>query len=151
MNTTQLPLFAKLLRRYRVEAELTQEELAERASLSARAISDLERGVKTKPHRVTVELLADALCLPEEDRAALLAAVPRTCAPHTGAVSAPPTWFAASFQSGPEEGRLVQCPPELRQVVEGLVALYVGDNQQDRQVNITVIVFSAGDPITADE
>jgi DNA-binding XRE family transcriptional regulator len=42
--------FAVLLRRYRVAARLTQEELAERAALSARAITDLERGVRRFPY-----------------------------------------------------------------------------------------------------
>ena len=56
--------FARLLRYYRLAAGLTQEELAERARLSTRAISDLERGVKALPHHHTVELLAAALELP---------------------------------------------------------------------------------------
>ena len=59
--------FARLLRSQRLVAGLTQEELAERARLSARAISDLERGVKVLPHRHTVELLAGALEIPVED------------------------------------------------------------------------------------
>jgi DNA-binding XRE family transcriptional regulator len=40
---------------------LTQEGLAERARLSARAISDLERGLKETPHATTVHLLVLAL------------------------------------------------------------------------------------------
>ena len=59
--------FARLLRYYRLASGLTQEELAERAHLSARAISDLERGVKALPHRHTVELLAEALEIPVAD------------------------------------------------------------------------------------
>ena len=55
--------FAGVLRKLRAEAGLTQEELAEAAGLSPRAISDLERGVVTTPHRDTVRLLADALHL----------------------------------------------------------------------------------------
>ena len=58
--------FARLLRSYRLASGLTQEELAERARLSVRAISDLERGVKALPHRHTVELLAEALEIPVE-------------------------------------------------------------------------------------
>ncbi len=50
---------------------------AERATLSVRAVSDLERGLKTRPHRDTVQLLANALKLPPEDRLRLKAAVPR--------------------------------------------------------------------------
>ncbi len=62
--TAPPPLFGDLLRRFRLAAGLTQETLAERASLSARAISDLERGVKRRPQKETVRLLADALDLP---------------------------------------------------------------------------------------
>ncbi|HEY0933113.1 MAG TPA: helix-turn-helix domain-containing protein, partial [Trebonia sp.] len=55
--------FAALLRRLRKSVQLTQEELARAADLSIRAVSDLERGVATTPHRDTVRLLADALHL----------------------------------------------------------------------------------------
>src|SRR5262245_14681128 len=47
---------------------MTQAELAERAGLSERAISDLERGLKA-PQRATMRLLVDALGL-ESDAAA---------------------------------------------------------------------------------
>ena len=53
--------FGHLLRRYRVDAGLTQEELAERALLSARGISDLERGINRHPRYDTVRHLATAL------------------------------------------------------------------------------------------
>lgn len=68
--------FASLLRRYRDAAELTQEALAERAGLSVCSISDLERGVKLRPQRTTIRLLAGGLGLTETERAALGAAVP---------------------------------------------------------------------------
>ena len=45
----------------RTAAALSQEELAERAGLSVRAVSDLERGVHQAPRLETVRLLADAL------------------------------------------------------------------------------------------
>jgi transcriptional regulator with XRE-family HTH domain/tetratricopeptide (TPR) repeat protein len=57
-----------LLRRARRTAGLTQEDLAERAGLSARGISDLERGIIRAPRRDTLELLADALDLAPEER-----------------------------------------------------------------------------------
>lgn len=60
--------FGALLRRYRVAAGLTQAELAERSGLSTRGVSDLERGARTRPHRETVELLADGLGLDAADR-----------------------------------------------------------------------------------
>src|SRR6188768_2546191 len=50
--------FGDLLKRYRLAAGLTHEALAERATLSARAISDLERGVSRRPRRETIELRA---------------------------------------------------------------------------------------------
>ena len=50
-----------LLRRERLARGLTQEELAERARLSARAVSDLERGVKRAPRPDTLRRLAAAL------------------------------------------------------------------------------------------
>ncbi len=65
--------FAALLQRYRTAAGLSQEELAERAALSRRGISDLERGERRSPHPETVRRLADALSLGLTDRAALLA------------------------------------------------------------------------------
>ena len=48
--------FGDLLHRYRAAASLSQEALAERAGLSARAISDLERGVKQAPRPTTMQL-----------------------------------------------------------------------------------------------
>ena len=55
--------FDALLRRARRAAGLTQEQLAERAGLSARVISDIERGVIRAPRQDTLELLAGALGL----------------------------------------------------------------------------------------
>jgi len=69
--------FGALLRRYRVAAGLTQETLAEKAGLSARGISDLERGVIRFPRRDTLQLLLEALALPGPDEAILKAAALR--------------------------------------------------------------------------
>jgi len=52
-----------LLREHRREAGLTQEELAERAGISARAVSDIERGLRTTIYRDTANRLATALGL----------------------------------------------------------------------------------------
>ena len=54
--------FAEALQQHRHARGLTQAELAERAHLSERAISDLERGLKN-PQRATVRLLTQALGL----------------------------------------------------------------------------------------
>jgi predicted ATPase/DNA-binding XRE family transcriptional regulator len=69
--------FGTLLRRYRRAAGLTQEELAERARLSVRAITDLERGARRVPRKDTVHLLATALALPARERSAFEAAARR--------------------------------------------------------------------------
>jgi predicted ATPase/DNA-binding XRE family transcriptional regulator len=76
--------FGTLLRRLRLAAGLTQEALAERAGMSARAISDLERHPDRTPRLDSVASLADALDLDASQRAALLAAA----RPDPGAVTA---------------------------------------------------------------
>jgi transcriptional regulator with XRE-family HTH domain len=62
--------FGSLLRRLRVAAGLTQEELAGAARVSVRSVSDLERGVNLTARRDTAKLLADALKLAGPARAA---------------------------------------------------------------------------------
>jgi transcriptional regulator with XRE-family HTH domain len=147
MAICHLPPFAKLLRRYRVEAELTQEELAERAGVSARAISDLERGAKIRPHRVTVELLADALQLTAEDRAALLAAVPRSIGSAIGAADPTRDLLDHGFDSSLAEVRPLPCPEQLARMLKSLVGIYVGEERSDRQINLTVVMISVAEPI----
>jgi tetratricopeptide (TPR) repeat protein/transcriptional regulator with XRE-family HTH domain len=66
--------FSGLLRRLRAAARLTQEELAEAAGISQRAISDLERGINRTAHRDTALLLADALRLADPARDLFVAA-----------------------------------------------------------------------------
>ncbi|MGN6811033.1 MAG: ATP-binding protein [Thermomicrobiales bacterium] len=68
------PAFGLLLKHFRTAAGLTQDELAEQAGLSVRGISDLERGARERPHRDTIQLLAEALKLSAEDRACLFTA-----------------------------------------------------------------------------
>jgi tetratricopeptide (TPR) repeat protein/transcriptional regulator with XRE-family HTH domain len=55
--------FGQLLRQLRIDAGLTQEELAEAAAISPRSVSDLERGVSLTARKDTARLLADALGL----------------------------------------------------------------------------------------
>ena len=72
---TDIPAgFGEVLRRFRVAAGLSQEELAERAGLSAHGISDLERGARTRPYPATVQRLAQALGLSPDEAAHLKAA-----------------------------------------------------------------------------
>jgi non-specific serine/threonine protein kinase len=82
--------FAELLKQYRAAVGLTQEELAERAGLSARAISDLERQARQHPYPHTVQRLIQALDLAEDDAARLQhtarrSALPQRQAPLEGA------------------------------------------------------------------
>ena len=56
-------LFAGLLRQLRGRVKLTQEELAQAAGLSPRAISDLERGINRTARKSTAVQLAGALGL----------------------------------------------------------------------------------------
>jgi transcriptional regulator with XRE-family HTH domain len=65
--------FGALLRRHRVAAGMTQEELAEGAGLSVRAISDLEREVNRTARKDTARLLGEALGLAPADRVVLKA------------------------------------------------------------------------------
>jgi predicted ATPase/DNA-binding XRE family transcriptional regulator len=80
--------FGSVLRHYRLAAALSQERLAARAGVSTDAIRALERGRRTTPHPETIALLADALELSADDRAAFSAAATDT-QPPTPSVDAP--------------------------------------------------------------
>jgi tetratricopeptide (TPR) repeat protein len=69
--------FAALLRRHRLAADLTQEELSLSSGVSVQAISTLERGTRRYPQLGTLEALAEALHLDDDQRAALEAAASR--------------------------------------------------------------------------
>ena len=87
--------FGAFLRELRDRAGLTQEELAAAAGLSARSVSDLERGVAQTARKDTARLLADALNLEGAARTRFEAAArgrPQAAAspaPGTGGVAAP--------------------------------------------------------------
>ncbi|MFS8099749.1 helix-turn-helix domain-containing protein [Lentzea alba] len=98
--------FGDFLRFYRLRAELTQEELAERTGVSVRAISDMERGRARCPQRRTVELLAGGLALPADEAAefAELARAGRRPAP------------AEDHAELPQAGTACMLPPVLTQL-----------------------------------
>ena len=58
----------RTLKRLRLAAGMTQEELAERAGISARTVSDVERGLRTLVHHDTARRLTSALGLGDEQR-----------------------------------------------------------------------------------
>jgi len=63
-----------LLRRMRTDRDLTLERLSALSGVSARALSDIERGIARGPQHRTVLALARGLQLPSADRDALVAA-----------------------------------------------------------------------------
>lgn len=85
-----------MLLRYRLAAGLSQEELAERAGLSRRGISDLERGVRRAPYPATVRRLTAALGLDATERAALHSAVRVAAVRHGSSGQLPPQESAAA-------------------------------------------------------
>ena len=89
--------FAGLLRQLRAEARLTQEELAEAATLSPRSVSDLERGISRTARKDTAMLLAGALGLAEPVRGLFVAAA-------RGRVPAAEVLAAARGEAGPAPG-----------------------------------------------
>jgi tetratricopeptide (TPR) repeat protein/transcriptional regulator with XRE-family HTH domain len=103
--TGQEPMtFGALLRRLRAEAGLTQEELAEAASLSPRSVSDLERGINLTPRKETARLLADALQLAGPARAAFEAAARgRTAGGEIPARGWPASGMAAATRTLPRD------------------------------------------------
>jgi predicted ATPase/DNA-binding XRE family transcriptional regulator len=64
--------FATLVRTLRTASGLTQAELAERAGISERTVSDLERGLRATVYPATARQLAAALRVGDEDLAVFL-------------------------------------------------------------------------------
>jgi predicted ATPase/transcriptional regulator with XRE-family HTH domain len=83
--------FGDMLRDHRRAAGLTQEELGERAGVSPRSISELERGGAHIPRRDTVALLARALGLTGAVREGFEAMVERRRGPRLNADETPET------------------------------------------------------------
>jgi len=93
------PAFPELVRRTRLRAGLTQQQLADLSALSVRAVRDLEAGRVRRPRRDTVRLLADALRLGPAGESALLNA----------AVGIGP-WYPLDRQVDPLSGRETPLP-----------------------------------------
>src|SRR5262249_38793573 len=78
---TEAATFGARLKQLRVAAGLSQETLAERAGLSAAAVSALERGTRRAPQRATLAALVSALDLPNAEQAELELTVRRERSP----------------------------------------------------------------------
>ena len=94
--------FAVLLRQLRAKALLTQEELAEAASVSPRSVSDLERGISRTARKDTAVLLADALGLAGPARE-LFVTVARGQAPTAQMLAAARGTFAGAIPGLPRD------------------------------------------------
>lgn len=80
-----------MLRQFRRATGLTQHDLAERSGVSARAISDLERGINQRPQRETAVMLAGGLGLQDADRDGFIDAARRPLQePRPALLSLPP-------------------------------------------------------------
>jgi len=130
--------FAGLLRLFRAEARLTQEELAEAAGLSPRSVSDLERGVNRTARKDTALLLADALSLTGQVRVLFVAAA-RGRAPAAEVLAARPDGAdggsaAAATRSLPRDiGSFTGREPELARLLSTLTDVAgVADVPADR-------------------
>jgi predicted ATPase/DNA-binding XRE family transcriptional regulator len=80
---------AALLKKFRVQAGLSQQMLAERALISVQAVSALERGYRKAPYRATLGRIADALALTEEARQMLELSAQRSRGPRLVELDAP--------------------------------------------------------------
>lgn len=93
--------FGELLRSLRQASSLSQEELAQRARLSVKAVGALERGERLRPYPNTVRALAEALGASSEARTALMDSAARREPgdAHAAGRLAPPAAVDADQQS----------------------------------------------------
>ncbi len=125
--------FAACLRTAREAAALTQEELAQRAGLSTKAVGALERGERTRPYPHTVRALADALGLEGDERSRLVTAVPRRAA------TAPPLDSSPSEHDIPARVDGRRSPPMAASVLIG---------REDEVANVCGLVLSGRRVVT---
>lgn len=82
--------FGALLCRLRLQAGLTQEQLAERAELGVRTIRRLENGKSGDSRMATIRRIVNALPVPEHDRRTLLALASGAPSPVAESPAEPP-------------------------------------------------------------
>ncbi|WP_257135749.1 helix-turn-helix transcriptional regulator, partial [Streptomyces sp. b94] len=101
-----------LLRRLRKRARLTQEQLAERSTVSVRTIRRLETGRSTDHRLRTLHLLADALGVGTEERRQLTDTLDR--APEDAVVGPPEPAPSVPASESPEPAPVAPAvgPPE---------------------------------------
>ena len=133
VTVDQAEPFGVVLSRYRIAGGLTQEELAERAGLSADAISTLERGVRTRPRPDTARRLVEALELSPDDRTSFEQAARAAPSEPPQEATLPVGVFLGALPAGPLIGReedSERCRAVLEAVGEGIghVLLLTGES-----------------------
>ncbi len=129
MEAAGRPGFGALLRQFRLDAGMTQQELAERAKVSVDAVSTLERGARTRPHRETVVLLAQALVLSPEREMLLTSA---------GGIGHPPRRRSEALNASPL--RIVRPEPQAtpRHNLPQQLTSFVGRQREVDEVRVLV-------------
>ncbi|TWD73305.1 ATP/maltotriose-dependent transcriptional regulator MalT [Kribbella amoyensis] len=129
--------FAALLRRHRIAAGLTQDELSILSGISVQAISTLERGTRRYPQLSTVRALAGALRLDPDQKSALDAAASRRGRAKPRSPAAEATEPPESTEDETEDETEVQAVQE---------AAEPGPPQQNREaVSPRQLPFASGD------
>ena len=108
------------LRRHRIRAGLSQQQLAERAGVSLRGLRDIERGRVRVPRARSITALAAGLGLSAAERHALLAATrdqDGECLVRFGVLGPLTVW---------REGSAIPLGPAMRRHLLGLLALHSG-------------------------
>ena len=140
------------LRRQRIAAGLTQEDLAERSGVSLRAIADLERGRTHRPYPSSVRALVGALGLPETAAMELVAryraAGDPTSAPAQGTTETTGTTESAAPEARPANHATVprQLPTAVPYFAGRASELTVLDQMLDdaRQAAAGVVISAIG-------
>jgi transcriptional regulator with XRE-family HTH domain len=126
-------------------AELTQEELAERAGVSVRTVSDLERGIIQSPQLHTLRQLADALQLAPSSREQFTAVTRRPGVEAKlwgGAEGAAPTTPGLEDQAEHVHTLLLAEPTSFIGRVREIVA--IADLLRDRTVRLLTLTGPGG-------
>jgi len=123
---------AALVRSSRIAADLTLDALSERSGVSARAISDIERGVSLSPQKRTLVALTDALGMDPASRDGLLRAARAT--PRSKYVDKDRSTAVAPHRSADFSGR--------DQEISGILALLA--DSDDKRVHAVLVSGPAG-------
>jgi DNA-binding SARP family transcriptional activator/DNA-binding XRE family transcriptional regulator len=147
-----LPAFGILLRARRQHAQLTQQELAQRAGMSVAAIRDLEQGRRLSPRRRSMARIIEALGLDNHGAVELEQAASETGRPGEPEEERPPAGRALRMEVlGPlavwRDTRVIDPGPLRQQAVLGLLALQTG-NAVHRETIIDAL-WGSGPPGTA--